>query len=199
MAGGSVHTMAAQFSPASLQQIDQILPKYPTTMAACLPVLWVAQEQFGWISRDVMELVAETLDLPLSHVYGVVTFYTMFNEQPRGTFHVQVCTNVACMLLDAYDVLRRFEQQLGVRCGETTPDKLFTLNEVECLAACGSAPCVQINDEYREPVRPEEVAELVAQLRRAAAQVADGPGDDPIPAKAAASGRLSTPDAGGVG
>ena len=139
-------------------------------MAACLPVLWVAQEQFGWISRDVMELVAETLDLPLSHVYGVVTFYTMFNQQPRGTFHVQVCTNVACMLLDAYDVLRRFEQELGVRCGETTPDKLFTLNEVECLAACGSGPCVQINDEYREPVRPEEVAELVAQLRRAAAQ-----------------------------
>jgi NADH-quinone oxidoreductase E subunit len=191
--------MAVQFSPASRQQIDELLPRYPTRMAACLPVLWIAQDQFGWISQEVMDLVAETLDLPLSHVYGVVTFYTMFNQQPRGTFHVQVCTNVACMLLDAYEVLRRFERELGVRCGETTPDKLFTLSEVECLAACGSGPCVQINDEYREPVRPEDVAELVAQLRRGAAQAAAGGlAEVAVPAKAAASDGQSTPGAGGA-
>jgi NADH-quinone oxidoreductase E subunit len=168
--------MAPEFSAESERQIAELLPKYPNKMAACLPTLWIAQEQFGWISDDVMRLVAQRLELPLTHIYGVVSFYTMYNREPRGRYHVQVCTNVGCMLRDAYDVLRQFEQALGIGCGETSDDGLFTLDEVECLAACGTGPCVQINDDYHEPVRPEEVNALVAKLRAAAEQKGWQPG-----------------------
>lgn len=160
--------MSPKFSLDSERQIAELLPKYPTRMAACLPVLWIAQEQFGWISEEVIGLVAERLGLERSHVYGVVSFYTMYNRQPRGRYHVQVCTNIACMLRDAYEVLRRFEQELGIKRGESTEDGLFTLEEVECLAACGTAPCVRVNDDYHEPVRPEDVNDLLEKLRRAA-------------------------------
>lgn len=165
--------MLPKFSPEAEKQLAELLPKYPTRMAACLPALWIAQEQFGWISDDVIKLVAERLELPLSHVYGVVSFYTMYHRKPRGTYHVQVCTNVACMLRDAYEVLRRFEAALGIHCGQTTEDGMFTLSEVECLAACGGAPCVQVNDDYHEPVRPEDVNELISKLRAAASQATD--------------------------
>lgn len=157
--------MALSFSPQAQERIARLLPQYPTRMAACLPVLWVAQEEFGWLSAEAMRLVAATLELPESHVYSVVTFYTMYNRHPVGTYHIQVCTNVACMLRDAYQVLSRFERALELKVGETTPDGTFTLSEVECLAACGTAPCVQINDRYHEPLRPEEVEGLVARLR----------------------------------
>ncbi|MBK6848384.1 MAG: NAD(P)H-dependent oxidoreductase subunit E [Proteobacteria bacterium] len=174
--------MALSFSPQAHERIARLLPQYPTRMAACLPVLWVAQEEFGWLSAEAMRLVAETLELPESHVYSVVTFYTMYRRHPVGTYHIQVCTNVACMLRDAYQVLSRFERALELKPGETTPDGTFTLSEVECLAACGTAPCVQINDRYHEPVRPEEVEALVARLRleapalRAARPVASAAG-----------------------
>lgn len=157
--------MARTFDDATKAQVAELLEKYPTKMAALLPVLWIAQERFGWIDDDAMQLVADTLELPVSHVYGVVTFYTMYYRRPMGRYHVQVCTNIACMLRDAYDVLSRFKTSLGISTGETTPDKMFSLDEVECLAACGTAPCVQINDKYYEPVRPEDVDELIAELR----------------------------------
>lgn len=157
--------MALSFSPQSMERIRALLPKYPDRQAACLPVLWIAQEEFGWISDEAMQLVADTLELSLTHVYGVVTFYTMFKRRPVGKYHVQICTNIACMLRDGYQVLERFEKALGIRRGETTPDGTFTLNEVECLAACGNGPCVQINEDYHEPVRPEDVEALVAKLR----------------------------------
>ncbi len=157
--------MSVTFSDESQARIDAILPRYPTKMAACLPVLWVAQEQFGWISDEVMRLVADTLDLPHAHVHSVVTFYTMYNKAPVGRYHVQVCTNISCMLRGGYEVLRAFEKELDISSGETTSDNMFTLNEVECLAACGTAPCVQVNDRYYEPVQPDGVVRLLDTLR----------------------------------
>ena len=159
--------MSLQFSSSALKQIEEIKARYPTNMAACLPVLWLAQETFGgWLSVEVQDLVAKTLDLPPSHVHGVVTFYTMFNRQPVGHFHIQVCTNTSCQLCGGFETLGAFEQTLGIRCGETTPDGLFTLTEVECLAACGTAPAVQINDRYFEPVTADDVPGLVAALKQ---------------------------------
>ncbi|MCC6746144.1 MAG: NAD(P)H-dependent oxidoreductase subunit E [Deltaproteobacteria bacterium] len=157
--------MALTFTPQAQARIAKILARYPNKMAACLPLLWLAQEEFGHVGPDAQALVAATLDLPASHVYGVVTFYTMYNQKPVGKYHVQVCTNVSCMLCGGYDTLGAFERKLGIRCGETTPDGLFTLAEVECLAACGGAPAVQINDRYYEPVTPETVDALVDALR----------------------------------
>jgi NADH-quinone oxidoreductase E subunit len=157
--------MALSFSPDNQARIQKILGRYPNKMAACLPLLGLAQEQFGFVSREAQELVADTLELPRSHVHGVATFYTMFAQQKVGTFHIQVCTNVSCMLCDSTDVLRRLESVLGIKVGETTPDGRFTLGEVECLATCGTAPAVQVNDEIHELVGPDKVEELIDQLR----------------------------------
>jgi NADH-quinone oxidoreductase E subunit len=157
--------MALSFSPENQARITKILSRYPNKMAACLPVLYVAQEQFGHLSQEAQDLVAATLDLPPTHVHGVATFYTMYNKEKVGTYHVQVCTNVACMICSSLDVLHRLEQKLGIRAGQTTPDGLFTLNEVECLAYCGTAPAVQVNETIHELVSPDKVEELIDSLR----------------------------------
>lgn len=161
--------MSLSFSSESQQRINKILGRYPNKMAACLPVLYVAQEEFGHVSPEAMELVAETLELAPSHVYGVATFYTMYNKEAVGRYHIQACTNVSCMLCGAYDVLGRLEQKLGIKAGETTKDGLFTLTEVECLAYCGTAPAVQVNEEIHELVSPDKVDELIDTLKAEAA------------------------------
>ena len=158
--------MALSFSPQAQGRINDLMGKYPNKMALTLPVLWIAQEEFGHVSDEAVELVAQTLELPPSHVHGVVTFYTMYNRKPVGRLHIQVCTNVSCMLRGAYDVLQAFERKCGIASGESNAD--FTLQEVECLAACGTAPCVQINDAYHEPVRADEVPALVDRLLKEA-------------------------------
>lgn len=157
--------MSLAFSPEARQQITKITGRYPNSMAACLPVLYVAQGQFGTLTPEVLGLVAQTLDLPPAHVYGVATFYTMFNKEPVGRYHVQACTNVSCMLCGGYDVLGRLERKLGIKRGQTTSDGLFTLSEVECLAHCGTAPAVQVNETIHELVSPDKVEELIDQLR----------------------------------
>jgi NADH-quinone oxidoreductase E subunit len=154
--------MPVTFSDKTKQKIEDLLKKYPTRQAVTLPALWLAQEEFGHISPEVSELVAATLGVAPSHVHGVATFYTMYNKKPVGRLHIQVCTNVACMICGAYDLLSAFEQRCGIKAGQTNED--FTLQEVECLAACGTAPAVQINDKYYEPVYPKDVPALVDRL-----------------------------------
>lgn len=171
--------MALNFNDASNARIKKLLSRYPNKMAATLPVLWIAQEQFGYVSEEAMDLVAETLDLPKSHVYGVATFYTMYYKDPVGKHHVQVCTNVSCMLRGAYQVLERFEKELGVKAGETSADGNWTLSEVECLAACGTAPCVQVNKNYYEPVLPDDVPALIAKLRSGAGSTTESRSTEP--------------------
>jgi NADH-quinone oxidoreductase subunit E len=125
----------------------------------------MAQRQFGWISPDVMRYVAGLLDLPVSHVYGVVTFYTMFNTKPVGKYHLQVCTNVSCQLRGGDRLLDHACRRLNIARGDTTPDNRFTLTEVECLGSCGTAPAVQINDDYHENLSVETFDALLNDLR----------------------------------
>lgn len=134
-------------------------------MAAVLPVLWLAQEQFGWISEEVMHYVAELLAVPFSHILGVVTFYTMFNKKPVGKYHIQVCANVSCMLRGSDNLVEHLERELGVRVGETTPDQIFTLDEVECLGSCGTAPMMQVNDDYYDNLTPEKIDRLLDKFK----------------------------------
>ena len=159
--------MALDFSASAREKLRAVAARYPNKMAACLPALHMAQQEFGITSPETCEVVARELDLPAAHVWGVATFYTMYNKTAVGKYHVQVCTNIGCMLRGGYDVLRRLEQVLGVRAGETTADGKFTLSEVECLAACGSAVCVQVNEEYSEGMDPAKAERLVEELRRA--------------------------------
>ncbi len=157
--------MTLAFSDESDEEIARIMKRYPTRLAALIPTLWVAQHEFGTVTREVMELVATRLDLPTAKVITTATFYTMFNKKPVGRFHVQVCKNISCYLRRSDDVTAALKDAIGVGPGETTADGLFTLSEVECLAACGRAPAVQVNKTYHEWATPEGMRQLVADLR----------------------------------
>ncbi|MBT8469793.1 MAG: NAD(P)H-dependent oxidoreductase subunit E, partial [Deltaproteobacteria bacterium] len=129
---------------------DDVLTRYPERRAALLPILWLCQRQNGWISPDVVEYVAERLELSTSIVKGVVTFYTMFFDEPVGENVVWVCRTLSCDLRGGKAIQERLESKLGCKAGHTSSDGKFTLLKAECLAACGQAPMVQINDHYYE-------------------------------------------------
>ncbi len=155
-----------QFSKEASQKLDAILSRYPNAMAACLPALHLAQAEFGHLSEPVIEATAAYLKLPVAHVFGVVTFYTMFHRKPVGKNVLMVCTNVSCMLRGGYDILHAIEKHLGVKKGETTSDGMFTVVEEECLAACANAPMMICGTKYFLDMTPEQVGEILAELRK---------------------------------
>lgn len=161
---------AVEFSAATRKEFDELIPRYPTRQATVLPALWLAQRDFGWISTEVVEYVAKLTELPPSHVYGVVSFYTMFNRRPVGKYMLQLCTNLSCQLMGAEEILAALEKKLGVGLNETTADRMFTLVEVECLADCEHAPMIQVNDRFIGPLTPESAVAMVDELKSAHAK-----------------------------
>jgi NADH-quinone oxidoreductase subunit E len=157
-----------KFPPEAMARIEKILERYPTKQAALLPVLWVAQETWGWISREASEEVARLLELPTSHVDGVLTFYTMYNLRPVGRHLLQVCTSISCHLLGAGALLAHCRKRLGIDLEETTKDGKFTLVEVECIAGCDRAPSMMVNDRYYEPMDAGKLDALLERLGREA-------------------------------
>ncbi|MGD9762224.1 MAG: NADH-quinone oxidoreductase subunit NuoE [Candidatus Binatia bacterium] len=158
--------MAVQFSPAAQAKFEQYLSRYPIKRAAIMPTLWLAQEEFGWLSDEVIEYVADLLELTPAFVASVASFYTMYYRRPVGKHHVQVCTNLSCVLRGADDIVDCLRTHLRIGLGHTTEDGLFTLSEVECLGSCGTAPMMQINDDYWENLSPERTLEIVDRLAR---------------------------------
>jgi NADH-quinone oxidoreductase E subunit len=156
--------MAAQFSPAAKAKFDEIVTRYPIKRAAIMPTLWLAQEEFGWLSTDVLEYVAELLELSPAFVASVASFYTMYYKHPVGRHHVQVCTNLSCALVGADRIVECLRERLGIEVGGTSPDGKFSLSVVECLASCGTAPMLQVNDDYVENLTPERALELIDRL-----------------------------------
>jgi NADH-quinone oxidoreductase subunit E len=153
-------------TPEREAKIDELLTHYPVKQSALLPVLWVVQDQYGWISLDAMRYVAQRLGITPEQVREVVTFYSMFNERPVGKYHVQVCCTTPCMLMGSDDVIGHIENRLGVKRGQTTSDGLFTVSQVECLGSCGTAPMLQVNREkYHENLTLESVDRLLEELR----------------------------------
>jgi NADH-quinone oxidoreductase subunit E len=157
-----------KFPPEAMARIEKILERYPTKQAALLPVLWVAQETWGWISREASEEVARLLELPTSHVDGVLTFYTMYNLRPVGRHLLQVCTSISCHLLGAGALVEHCRKRLGIDLEETTKDGKFTLVEVECIAGCDRAPSMMVNDRYYEPMDAGKLDALLERLGREA-------------------------------
>ncbi len=154
-----------QFSEARKAEIARLVTRYPGAQSALLPVLHMAQEDFGYLSMETQKLVAETLGVRLMAVREVVTFYTMFREQPTGQYLLEVCTNAGCMLNGADELVAHMCDALGIKVGETTPDGMFTVTEVECAGACGGAPVVQVNNVYHEKATPASMDELIAKAR----------------------------------
>ena len=158
--------MAVEFSPEAKAKFDRILPRYPIKRAAIMPTLWLAQEEFGWLSHDVLEYVAGLLELSPAFVASVASFYTMYYRQPMGRHHVQVCTNLSCALVGAERIVDCLRRRLGIEVGQTTADGRFSLSEAECLASCGTAPMMQVNDDYWEKLTPERTLEIIERLAR---------------------------------
>lgn len=156
--------MKCQWTQENKKEIEEILARYPTRQAALLPVLHVAQKEFGWISPEAMELVAQELNLSTAHVYGVVTFYTMYNRQPVGKYHLQVCRTLSCAMMGSQKITDYLKKKLGIELGQTTGDKRFTLSEVECLASCGTAPTMMMNEKYFENLTEEEMDKILKSL-----------------------------------
>ena len=157
--------MKKLLSETFYKRIEQIRPRYPTNQALLLPALHLAQKEKGWISSETMDEIAAAIDIPPPVVREVVTFYTMFNLKPVGKNHLQVCTNISCSLMGAEELLEHCEKKLGVSTGEMTKDEKFTISEAECLGACGTAPCVQINDDYYENLTPEKMDKIIEELK----------------------------------
>ena len=155
--------------PETLARIDEVIPHYPSKRSATLPLLHLIQEDVGYIPQEAIEWVAARLELQPINVYEVVTFYPMFRQKPIGRRHVKVCRTLSCALLGAYRTCEAFEREFGVRRGEVSADGEVTVDFVECLASCGTAPVVMIDDALHEKVDVARAQELSAQIRREAA------------------------------
>ena len=156
--------MPFALSPERERTLKEILERYPTKMAATLPLLHLCQEQSGYVSGEVVEFVARRLELSTAHVEGVVTFYTLYNQHPVGKHQVWVCRTLPCALRGAYDVIAHCEKRLGIKCGETTGNGKVTLRTAECLASCGTAPMMQVDKQYHENLTRERVDVILSGL-----------------------------------
>jgi NADH-quinone oxidoreductase subunit E len=148
-----------------IDEIRQIAKEYPESRSAILPALRIAQERYGWLSREALEQVADALGLTPAYCLSVASFYDMFYLEPVGKHVVEVCTNICCGLVNAQAVLEAFERELGVGPGETTPDGEITLRAVECLGGCSTPTIVAVDHRYRQSVTPGDVAAIVGELR----------------------------------
>jgi NADH-quinone oxidoreductase subunit E len=159
--------MAFVLSEAQERELAEVLSRYPNKMAACIPMLHLCQNaNANWVSPDVIQFVSERLGLSAAHVKGVVTFYSLFNQQPPGKHQVWVCRTLSCALRGSEEILSHCEKRLGIHAGETTADGKITLRTAECLASCGTAPMMQVDKTYYENLTPEKVDEILAGLSR---------------------------------
>jgi NADH-quinone oxidoreductase E subunit len=157
--------MALEFSPEALKQFEETVARYPKKEAAMLPVLYLAQKEFGHLGPQAIEYVAKLMGQAPARVHGVVSFYTMYNMKPIGRHHIQVCRTLSCALRGAETITGLIKKKLGIGPGQTTADGRFTLSEVECLASCGTAPMMQVNDHYYENLTEEKVASILDGLK----------------------------------
>ena len=156
------------FTPERLAKVHEIIERYPEgkQKSALLPVLHIAQEQFAWMSQGVMDYVASLLHIQPVEVYEVASFYTMFHLEPVGKHVIEYCRTGPCVLMGGEEVFNHLQQKLGIKKGETTSDGLFTLKEVECLAACGWGPCFQIREKYYMHLNNQKVDEIIEDLSK---------------------------------
>ena len=159
-----------KLKPETLSRIDEVITHYPVKRSAVLPLLHLIQEDVGWISPEATEWVAAKLSLQPINVLEVVTFYPMFRQKPIGRRHIKVCRTLSCALLGGYTTCEAFEQEFNTHRGEISPEGEVTVEFVECLASCGTAPVVMIDDELHEKVDVAKARQLSEQIKREAAQ-----------------------------
>jgi NADH-quinone oxidoreductase subunit E len=162
---GAIPASELVFTKEELAQIEEYKAGYAQVQGAVMRVLWLAQEKFGYLPPEAVQLVADTLELPYSHVYGVATFYTQYYKEKVGTYLLDMCTCFSCQVVGGYDMLHHVCEKLGIHEGETTEDGLFTVRQAECLGACGSGPMLQVtNGPYVYNLTREKVDALLESL-----------------------------------
>lgn len=157
--------MSFNFTQENLDRIEQETKKYPVRKPAVMAALYIGQEQNGFISSEVMKEVAEVLGISSEDVLGVVTFYTMYHQKQMGKYHIQVCTNVSCMLRGGYEIWNQVKEKYGIEHLGVTSDQKFSLEEVECMGSCGTAPMIAVNEDYYENLSKEKVEEILESLK----------------------------------
>jgi len=163
---GAIPVAELVFTDEELARIEQYKARYPESQGAVMHVLWLAQEKFTYLPPEVVRLVADTLGLPYSHVYGVATFYTQYYKEKVGTHLLDMCTCFSCQVVGGYDMLYHVCDRLGISEGETTEDGMFTVRQAECLGACGSGPMLQVtNGPYVYNLTREKLDALLESLR----------------------------------
>ena len=157
-----------EFTSERLKKVEEIIGRYPADRkkSALLPILHLAQEQYGWLSSATMDYVASILDIQPVEVYEVATFYTMFHLDPVGKHVIEYCRTGPCCTMGGEDVYDHLKQKLGIGSNETTKDGLFTLKEVECLAACGWGPCFQIREQFYMHLDNQKIDEIIEDLSK---------------------------------
>ncbi|HMN49485.1 MAG TPA: NADH-quinone oxidoreductase subunit NuoE [Ignavibacteriaceae bacterium] len=156
--------MDFKFTPENIERINKEIQKYPYKKSAVMAALYIAQEQNGYISNEVIREVSTILEMTAEEVLGVVTFYTMYYQKPMGKHHIQVCTNVSCMLRGGYEIWKQIKEKLNIDNMGVTPDGEFSIEEVECMGSCGTAPMLAVNEDYYENLTKEKVEELLKSL-----------------------------------
>lgn len=156
--------MAKLLSSKFYDEMTQLEPRYPSKVALLLPALHAAQDEYGWLPPEILEEVGAYIGVHPAQVREVASFYTMYNLKPVGKNNLKICTNVSCMLRGAYELVEHCEKKLGIRCGETTKDRKFTLHEEECLGACGTAPAMMLGDRYYENLDAKKLDEIIDRL-----------------------------------
>ena len=154
-----------KYTEENEKEFARIAAKYPKIDAMMLPALWLVQEQEGWVSPDAMVFVADKLGKSPIEVYEFATFYTMFNLKPIGTYHIELCKTLSCMLMGAPELKKFIKDTLGIGPGETTEDGKFTLTEVECQGACGGAPMIALNHKYYENLDVSKLKNIIEECK----------------------------------
>lgn len=157
--------MEFKFTEENLEILKQEFKKYPVKKPVVMKALYIGQEQNGYISNEVIKEVADLLEVTPEEVLGVVTFYTMFHQKPLGKYHIQVCTNVSCMLRGGYEIWDKVKGKLGIDNMEVTEDNTFSLEEVECMGSCGTSPMMAVNEDYYENLSKDKVEEIMESLK----------------------------------
>lgn len=157
--------MSQVFDETRERKFQALIPRYPNLKALTLPALWLWQEQYGWISKEGISYLASRLEQTPAQLYSTASFYTMFNLRPIGKHHIQVCKTLSCMLGGSETIVEFLQKTLGIGVGESTKDGLFTLSQVECLGACGGAPCVCINETYYEQMDEKRLIKVIEELK----------------------------------
>jgi NADH-quinone oxidoreductase E subunit len=158
--------MPLEFKKEIIEEFEGIAARYPARRAALLPALWLAQREFGWISNDAMLAVAKLVGCSPAQVLETASFYTMFQKQKPGKYHLQVCQTISCLLNGSEGIKETIELKLNLKDGQTTPDGQFSYQTVECLASCHTGPCMQVNNDYYENLTPEKTEQLIDGLRK---------------------------------